>query len=182
MKSTRLDTYDNSHYYPGPAWKRALWYLLSYALFQSYVLPFSAPKAAVLRLFGARVGKGLRIKPAVRIKYPWLLTVGDHVWIGESVWIDNLAQVHLGHHVCLSQGAMLLTGNHNYKKPGFDLEVAGITLENGVWIGAQAIVCPGLKAASHAVLATGAVATTALEAYTVYAGNPAQAVRRRDLQ
>ena len=72
-------------------------------------------KAIILRVFGAKVGKGLVIRTHVRIKQPWRLSIGDHVWIGESVWIDNLVQVAIASNVCLSQGAFLLTGNHDYK-------------------------------------------------------------------
>jgi acetyltransferase-like isoleucine patch superfamily enzyme len=61
----------------------------------------------------------VNIKPSVNIKYPWLLEVGDHVWIGEEVWIDNLAKVRIGSNVCISQGAMLLTGNHDFTKSTF---------------------------------------------------------------
>jgi putative colanic acid biosynthesis acetyltransferase WcaF len=132
-------------------------------------------------MFGAEVGKGVVIKPKVNIKYPWKLCIGDHCWIGEKVWIDNLAEVRLGNHVCLSQGAMLLCGSHNYKKRRFDLILGDIHLEDGVWIGAKAVVCPGVTAAPHSILAVSSVATRDLEAYTIYQGNPAQAKRKRTI-
>ena len=119
------------------------------------------------------------IKPQVLIKYPWFLEVGDYVWIGEMVWIDNLVKVSIGNNVCISQGAMLLTGNHDYTKSTFDLMVGEIHLEEGVWIGAKSVVCPGVRAKSHAVLAVNSVATKSMAAYTVFQGNPAQEVRKR---
>jgi len=122
------------------------------------------------------------IKPKVNIKYPSLLTVGHYVWIGEGVWIDNLAEVTLGNNVCLSQGAMLLTGNHDYTHSTFDLKIGKIVIEEGVWIGAKAIVCPGITCYSHAVLAVNSVATKNLEAYGAYQGNPAQRVRERVIE
>lgn len=141
--------------------------------------PFSGLKVVLLRLYGAKVGKGVVIKPGVNIKYPWRLEIGDYSWVGECVWIDNLAKVQIGSHVCISQGAMLLTGNHNYKKVGFDLQIAPIQIEEGAWLGAKSTVCPGVSVASHAVLAVGSVATKDLAAYTVYQGNPAVAIRQR---
>lgn len=156
-----------------------IWYLVNILFFKSSLNPFSILKVFFLSLFGAKVGKGVVIKPNVNIKYPWFLELGDHVWIGEEVWIDNLTNVVIQSNVCLSQGAMLLTGNHNYKKESFDLMIGRITLEEGVWIGAKSVVCPGVTCRSHAVLAVGSVATQNLEAYTIYQGNPAQAVRRR---
>jgi putative colanic acid biosynthesis acetyltransferase WcaF len=102
----------------------------------------------------------------------------NHTWLADCR-IENLANVTIGDHVCISQKAMLLTGNHDYKKVGFDLITKEIILENGVWIGANATVCPGITAHSHAVLTVGSVATRNLEAYSIYQGNPAVKVKDR---
>ena len=80
----------------------------------------------LLRLFGAKIGKKVIIRPSVKVTYPWKLSIGDYSWIGEDVWIDNLEQVIIGSNVCISQGAMLLCGNHNYKKVTFDLIIGEI--------------------------------------------------------
>ena len=136
----------------------------------------------MLRLFGARVGKGVNIKPSVNIKYPWRLNIGNHVWIGEGVWIDNLDEVEIGDHCCISQGALLLTGNHNYKKTAFDLITGKILLEDGVWIGAKSIVAPGITCFSHSVLSAGSLLSSNMEAYGIYTGNPAKFVRKRTIE
>jgi putative colanic acid biosynthesis acetyltransferase WcaF len=133
-------------------------------------------------MFGAKIGTGVIIKPAVNIKYPWNLEIGNHSWLGEKVWIDNLVKVTIGNNVCLSQGAMLLTGNHNYKRQAFDLIVEGIKLEDGVWIGAKSLVCPGVTCFSHSVLSAQSVATINLDAYFIYSGNPAQKIRERIIE
>lgn len=152
------------------------------AFFFNHPLAVSSSfKCRLLRLFGAQIGSGVIIKPSVNIKYPWLLNIGNHCWVGEKVWIDNLAQVTIGNHVCLSQGCFLLTGNHDYKKPTFDLIIDSIVIEDGVWIGARAVVCPGVYAESHAVLAVQSVATKKLAAYGIYQGNPAQWVKERNM-
>ena len=75
--------------------------------------PFMTLKVRLLKMFGAKIGKGLVIKNNVIIKQPWYLTIGDDCWIGENVWIDNIDKVSIGSDVCISQGAMLLTGNHD---------------------------------------------------------------------
>lgn len=133
-------------------------------------------------MFGAKVGKNVLIKPFVNIKYPWFLTIGDFVWIGENVWIDNLTNVVIGSNVCLSQGALLLTGNHDYTKTAFDLSVAEIVIGDGAWIGAKSILCPGVYCKSHSVLTVGSVATKDLEEYSVYGGNPAIKMKERVIQ
>lgn len=177
-----LSAFDNSWYQPGGSFsRRAIWYIFNILFFLNPLFPFSGAKCAILRWFGAKVGKGVIIKPSVNIKYPWRLTIGDHCWIGEKVWIDNLSDVSLGDNVCLSQGAMLLTGNHNYKRPAFDLMIGDIHLEEGSWIGAQTTVCPGVRVGSHAILSVGSVATSDLEAYTIYQGIPCQAIRKRTI-
>ena len=178
---TDLKSFKNTEYQPGSALKRGIWYLVNFIFFKTSLFPFYSLKAFLLKSFGARVGKDVLIKPGVNIKYPWFLAIGDDVWIGENVWIDNLAQVTIGDNVCLSQGAFLLTGNHNYSFSGFDLITQPITLEAGVWIGAKAIVCPGVTCASHAVLAVGSIATHNLEAYGIYQGNPAQKLKERKI-
>jgi putative colanic acid biosynthesis acetyltransferase WcaF len=176
---TDLSSFSNQWYSPGAsAVTRGLWYLVNACFFKSS-FPFYAPKRFLLRLFGAKIGRGVVIKPYVSIKYPWKLEVGHHVWIGEQVWIDNLGTVRLMDNSCISQGAMLLTGNHNYKRTSFDLIVGEITLEEGAWAGAQTVVCPGVRLRSHALLTVGSVATEDLEPYWIYQGNPAKKVRER---
>ncbi|TZF86221.1 colanic acid biosynthesis acetyltransferase WcaF (plasmid) [Pedobacter sp. BS3] len=171
--------FDTKDYQPGASvFKQLLWYFTSCLFFRSGLIPFSSVLAFILRLFGARIGQDVRIKPYVHIKYPWKFTMGDHSWIAEC-FIENLDDVIIGRNVCVSQKAVLMTGNHNYKTEGFDLMTGKIFLEDGVWIGAGAMVCPGVHCYSHAVLAAGAIATKDLEAYSIYQGNPAVKVRDR---
>lgn len=180
MQTTDLSAYNNSPYHPGGTLlKRVIWYYINAVIFKSSFIPFYGLKNALLRLFGAKIGNGVELKPCVNIKYPWLLTIGDHVWIGEDVWIDNLVMITIGSNVCLSQGALLLTGSHDYKKPAFNLITGKVTLEDGVWIGAKSIVNAGITVGSHAVLTSGSVATKNLDSYGVYQGNPAVKVRDR---
>lgn len=183
--STKVDfsSFNNDWYQAGGnSIKRLLWYYVNLILFKTAWMPISAVKVILLRAFGAKVGGSCVIKPCVNIKYPWKLILGDHVWLGENVWIDNLAEVTIGSHVCISQGAFLLCGNHNYKKVSFDLMVNPIVLEDGSWIGAQSVVCPGVIVKKEAVLSVGSVATTNLEANGVYQGIPAIKVKERRIQ
>ncbi len=182
MQKVNLSNYDNSFYKPGKSpGVRFIWYVINALFFNSYFLPLSGIKRQILRIFGAKIGTGVVIKPKVNIKYPWKLTVGEHAWIGERVWIDNLVQVTVGAHCCLSQGSFLLTGNHNYSKTGFDLMVNSIALEDGVWIGAQALVVPGTVAKSHSVLAAKSVSPLLMDAYGIYSGNRAVKVKNREI-
>jgi len=179
MKTSALNNYNNTWYNPGGGFKRLIWHYVNGLIFKSGLFPFYGIKVSILRLFGAKIGKGVLIKPYVNIKYPWFLEIGDQVWIGEQVWIDNLGTVKIGSHVCISQGAYLLTGNHNYKSVFFDLMVKPITLEDGVWIGAKAVVCPGIICKTHSILSVGSILSSNTEAYGIYRGNPALKIADR---
>lgn len=152
--------------------KLICWYLTSLVFFRSGLIPCSNILVFILKLFGSKIGKGVRIKPHINIKYPWKLQIGDHSWVADC-YIENLDYVIIGNNVCLSQQCMLLTGNHNYKQETFDLITKPIVLEDSVWICARAIVCPGIIAESHSVLTVGSVATKNLQANSIYTGIPA---------
>jgi putative colanic acid biosynthesis acetyltransferase WcaF len=179
-KNVNLAHYNKNGYTPKVSVIRRLcWYLVNAIFFNNAFFPFSSLKVLMLRIFGATIGNKVTIKPSVNIKYPWFLKAGNNVWIGEEVWIDNLQMVNIGNNVCISQSAMLLTGNHDYKKSTFDLMVGEIILEDGVWIGARSIVGPGIVCKSHSVLSVNSVASADLESYKIYRGNPAVVVRDR---
>ncbi|MFB6457663.1 WcaF family extracellular polysaccharide biosynthesis acetyltransferase [Chitinophaga sp. Hz27] len=181
--NVNFDIYTKRDYVPGKSTLvQTLWYFVNCLCFINPLNPLSGIKVRLLRLFGAKVGKNVVIKPGVNIKYPWRLTIGDNVWLGENIWIDNLVQVTIGNNVCISQGAMLLTGNHDYKKASFDLIVGEITLADGVWIGAKSTVCPGVTCASHSILTVNSMTSKHMEAYGIYTGVPAVLVRKRKIE
>ena len=185
MKSagvTQLNTFNNNWYKPGKSFAvKSLWYITNSILLKSGI-PGSAWRRILLKLYGAKMGKDVVLKPRINIKYPWKLEVGDYSWIGEQVWIDNLDLVVIGKNCCISQGAFLLCGNHNYKSPAFDLTIAPITLEDGVWIGAKSVVVPGVVCKDHSILTVGSIATKNLESYGIYSGNPASRIKERVIE
>jgi putative colanic acid biosynthesis acetyltransferase WcaF len=180
MNTVTLGNYDNEWYKPGRSrLLRVLWHFVGSPLVFSYWLPFSSVKVKLLRLFGARIGKNVTTKPGVLVKYPWHLVVGDDCWLGERCWIDNLTTVHLGNDVCISQGAYLCTGNHDWSDPSFGLMISPIQLNDGSWVGANALLGPGTVLGHCAVVSAGSVITGIIPDYEIYAGNPAKFVKRR---
>lgn len=175
-----LNKYNNDWFKPGKnSLTRLIWYCVNATFINSYFIPFSPLKVFLLKLFGAKIGKGVNIKPKVNIKYPWKLIIGDYTWVGEKVWIDNLDQVTIGKNCCLSQESMLLCGNHNFKKITFDLIVKPIFIEDGAWVGSKSIVCPGVTLKENSILAVGSVATNDLQENSIYQGNPAIKIKDR---
>jgi putative colanic acid biosynthesis acetyltransferase WcaF len=176
-----LSSYDNRSYSPGRGrLVRALWYVVSLVIFESDWFPLGGVKHWLLRLFGAKIGRGLVLKPQVWIKYPWRLVVGDHCWIGKGVWIDNLADVTLGSHVCISQQVYICAGSHDYRKPTFDLITRPVLVGNGAWLGARALILGGVSVGANAVVAAGGVVTKNVPAAAIVAGQPARLVRSRE--
>lgn len=159
--------------------KQLCWYFTNVLFFKNSLNLSSALKVFLLKLFGAKVGIGVVIKPGINIKYPWKLQIGNHSWIGEEVWIDNLSAVVIGDNVTLSQGALILTGSHDHTKETFDFISLPAMLEDGVWIGARATVYGGVTCHTHSILGINAVAESNLRAYTIYKGNPAVPVFKR---
>jgi putative colanic acid biosynthesis acetyltransferase WcaF len=159
--------------------RESLWLVINLLLFQLCPLNFSGLKCFVLRFFGARIGRGVVIKPQAKITFPWKLTLGHNVWLGEESWLLNLEKIVIADNVCISQRAFLCAGNHNYKSAAFDLIVKPIHIDEGAWIGANTFVGPGVTVGSHAVLTAGSVATNDLEPFGIYRGNPAERVRQR---
>ncbi len=178
----KLDQYSLGDYNPGAAlWRQWLWFYIGLPLLRSHFFYFSGLKVWLLRRFGATLGEGVRIKPGVRVKFPWRLVIGNYVWLGEDCWIDNVAEVRIGSHVCLSQGVYLCTGNHDWSHPNFRLSAMPIEIQDGCWIAAQAMIGPGVTIREGAVLCLGGVTGRSLDPMTIYAGNPAQAIKHRVL-
>ena len=176
-----LSAFSNSHYHPGRGIAvRLLWYFTSLLLIESGWFLFTRAKPMILRLFGARIGRGVIIKPHVRIKYPWRLAIGDHCWIGQGVWIDNIADVRIGNHVCVSQNAYFCTGSHDHRQRTFDLVEQPIEIGNGAWVAANSLLLPGVSVGPNAIAAAGSVVTKDVAAATVVGGNPARVIFPRE--
>lgn len=179
----QLSKFDNSSYNPGRGiLTRSLWFFLASPVVRSSVMPSSSLRTFLLRAFGAQIGEGVVWKPGLHVKHPWRLTVGDHSWIGEDCWIDSIVDITIGSNTCVSQGAYLCTGNHDWSDPTFGLRLSPIVIGDGAWIGAQAVVCPGVTVEDLAILTAGSVAAKSIPAAEVHGGNPAVYLRRRAIR
>lgn len=177
LKSFNSTAFDRGR----PAVFESLWIIVSHLLFSTFI-PGYAWRRTILRLFGAKIGKGVVIKPHVVIKFPWKLSVGDHSWIGESVWIDNIDIVDIGSNCCISQGVYMCTGNHDWSKSSFDLIIKPIIVKDRAWVAAKALVAPGVTIGEGAILSIGSVACSDLQPWQIYQGNPAKELRMRNVQ
>lgn len=179
----RLANYCNDWYSPGRSffWQAA-WFFLGLPLLRSSIIPFSGLRVVLLRMFGAKIGADVVIKPGVRVKYPWRLFVGNSCWIGEDCWIDNIDDVFIANDVCISQGAYLCTGNHDWSDPAFGLITKPIELHGGSWVGARATITPGVVLREGAIAGAGSVVSRTIPPFEIHSGNPATLVRKRELK
>lgn len=159
--------------------KELLWILIRKFFFENSVLPTYSLRCRLLRAFGAEIGKGVVIKPAAKITFPWRLAVRDNAWIGEESWLLNLAQITIGANVCISQRAFLCSGSHDWTSPIFDLTAKSITVEDGAWVGANVFVGPGIIIGRNAVVTAGSVVTEDLPSNMICSGNPCKPVKER---
>jgi putative colanic acid biosynthesis acetyltransferase WcaF len=136
-------------------------------------------KCSLLRIFGAQIGTGVKIKPRVNIHLPWKLQIGDYAWIGEEVWILNFEPTRIGNHCCISQRAFLCGGNHDYRQIDMPYRNGPIAIEDGAWIGAQVFVGPSVTVHKEAVVTAGSVVTMDLPPAMICSGAPCLPVRPR---
>jgi putative colanic acid biosynthesis acetyltransferase WcaF len=155
------------------------WYFIKIVFFLSPIPYPNRLKLFFLKVFGAKVGKGINIKPRVNIHMPWKLEIGDYTWIGEEVFILNFENVKIGNNACISQRAFLCGGNHDYLDPAFSYRNGPINIGDGAWVGASCFVGPDVTIGVDTVISAGAVVTSSLEANSIYKGNPAAFVKKR---
>lgn len=177
----RLDQFNRSQFDRGkPMWVEAVWVVIQALLFSAW-FPGSFWRRWLLKSFGAEIGTDVVIKPGVSVKFPWRLQIGNYSWIGEKVWIDNLADVTVGANVCISQGAYLCTGSHDVQDEQFRLITKPIVIEESAWISAFVKIAPGVTVRKASVVELGSVLTQDTEEASVYFGVPASFKRKRFL-
>ena len=159
---------------------RFLWFVIEPFFFSFSPRLFYGWRNTVLRLMGAKIGKGVKIYPSAQIMYPWLLEIGDYTTISWEVKVYNLAFSKIGSNTMISQYSHLCGGTHDYKSKNFDLIRTGFTIGNHVWIAADAFIGPGVVVHDHAVVAARAVVIRNVEARSIVGGNPAKAIGRNE--
>ncbi len=156
-----------------------IWYLFKMLFFLSSFPWPQKLKHLILRSFGAKVGKGVNIKPRVNIHFPWKLELGDYCWIGEEVFLLNFEKQSIGKHACISQRSFLCGGNHDFRREDFRYRNGPISIGDGAWIGANGFVAPGVTVGIDAVTVAGAVITQDLPQGMICGGSPCIPIKER---
>ncbi|NTS39534.1 colanic acid biosynthesis acetyltransferase WcaF [Flavisolibacter sp. BT320] len=158
---------------------RVVWNLVYLVFFRLSPRPLHRWRSFLLRLFGARIGKGVHVYPGVRIWAPWNLEVGDETGIANGVTLYSQGQISLGRRVVVSQGAHLVAGTHDYTDPGFPLITKPITIKDHVWVAAEAFIHPGVTIEEGAVIGARSVVSRDMPAWMVCAGHPCTPQKER---
>ena len=139
-------------------------------------------RSFLLRLFGARVGRGTHIYNSATIYMPWKFEIGDQSSVGEHAYIYNLGPITIGSRTTISQRAHLCAGTHDFTDPALPLLKPPIVIEDQAWICADAFVGPGVTIGEGAIVGARAVAMKNVGPWDIVAGNPARVVKTRTIR
>jgi len=159
---------------------RLLWQIACLILFRPVPWFWHAPRRALLRLFGAQVGRGAQIMPSVRIWAPWNLALGDAATISHGADLYNVARIEIGAHATVSQRSFLCTASHDPDHPNMPLVTAPLRIGPGAWVAAEAYVHPGVTLGADAVAGVRAVVLRDVPPGQIVGGNPARFLRMRN--
>ncbi len=163
-----------------PGWYVQLWWIADALLFRPSPQVLYGWRRALLRLFGARVGKGAIIRPSARITYPWKVSIGDYAWVGDDVTLYSLGPIEIGAHAVVSQRSYLCAADHDYRRRAFPIRARAVRVGAHAWVATDVFVAPGVTIGEGAVVGARSTVLRDLPARMVCYGYPAVAVRPRE--
>ena len=164
------------------AWIVQLWWLIQDTLFRWSPQFLYGWRCFLLRLFGAKIGRGVLIRPTTRITYPWKINIGDYSWIGDDVVLYSLGNIEIGSHTVISQNSYLCTGSHDFTRPTFDIFARPIKIGTQVWIASDVFIAPGVMIGDGTVVGARSTVYKDLPAGKICYGNPAVVIKSREFQ
>jgi putative colanic acid biosynthesis acetyltransferase WcaF len=162
-----------------PAWYVQLWWIVDALLFRTSPQALYSWRAFLLRSFGAKIGKGVMVRPSASVTYPWKLVVGDYSWIGDEVVLYTLGNIRVGSHTVISQRSYLCAGSHNIEDVGFTITSQPIEVGDQCWIASDVFICPGVKVGTGTVVGARSTVTHDLPSGVIAYGSPARPARPR---
>lgn len=156
-----------------------IWWLVQSILFKTSPQFMYGWRRFLLRLFGAKIGKKVIIRPNVTITYPWKITIGDYSWVGDNVTLYSLGEIEIGQNVVISQKSYLCTGSHDYTKLDFPIYQNKITIHNECWIATDVYIAPGINIGKGTVVGARSSVFKDLPKNKICIGSPAKIIRDR---
>ena len=179
-ETQKLDTFKLPDGFRGrPGWIVQIWWLVELSIFRLSPQFMYAWRRWLLRIFGAKIGEGVLIRPTVHITYPWKVSIGDHAWIGDDVVLYSLGEIDIGKDAVVSQRSYICTGGHDYQKPSFDIYAKKIIIESEAWVATDVFVAPGVTIGHGAVIGARSSVFKDMPPEMICIGNPAKPVKPR---
>ena len=135
-----------------PGWYVQLWWITEGLFFRTSPQILYGWRRFLLRLFGAKIGNGVIIRPTAKVTYPWKVQIGDYSWIGDDVVLYSLGNITIGKNAVISQRSYICTGSHDYTKPEFTIYNSPVIIEDESWLATDVFVAPGVTIGSGAVI------------------------------
>ncbi|MFZ5448844.1 MAG: WcaF family extracellular polysaccharide biosynthesis acetyltransferase [Thermodesulfobacteriota bacterium] len=181
MAFFKLNEMDYSGFdYGRPKFFVFLWFLLQDTLFRFSPIPMYGFRSRLLRLFGANIGKNVKIRPKTRVHYPWRVEIGDYCQIGDDAWLYSIGHIKIGNNTVISQKTFLCTAGHDHNDPYFRTLVKPITVGNGVWIASDVYVAPGVTIGDNSVIGARSSVFKDIPPGVICYGNPCKVIKRRE--
>jgi putative colanic acid biosynthesis acetyltransferase WcaF len=158
---------------------RVIWTIVAALLFHPSPRPFHRWRAFLLRVFGAKVGRGVHVYPGTKIWAPWNLELADECGVAKGAILYSQGKISIGRRAVISQGAHLVTGTHDYSRAGFPLMTMPIYVGDHAWIAAEAFIHPGITIGNGCVIGARAVVTKDMPEWSVCAGHPCEPIKTR---
>ncbi|EJR48920.1 hypothetical protein IIM_04097 [Bacillus cereus VD107] len=175
-----LNKYNQSWYSRGRSGLIVLiWWVIQGTLFRFSLHHMYRWRNSLLKIFGARIGKGVKIRSSAKFTYPWKVSIGDYSWIGDNVQFYSLDEIHIGANCVISQESYLCTGSHDVKDPNFGLITKPIIVKGGAWVASDVFVYPGVTIHEMAVVAARSTVVKDIPANEMHAGSPAKFLKKR---
>jgi putative colanic acid biosynthesis acetyltransferase WcaF len=177
--SINVDTYTGPSFSLRNRLARLLWNVVSVSLFNFSPKPFHEWRSFLLRCFGAQVGRKVHVYPGVKIWAPWNLDLADECGVASGAILYSQGKITIGRRAVVSQGSHLVTGTHDYFKPGFPLITKPIHIGDYAWIAAEAFIHPGITIGEGCVVGARSVVTKDMPEWMVCAGHPCIPLKSR---
>ncbi len=178
-----LRQYDQSRFDRGrPGLYILIWWLVQGIVFPLTLHNLDGVRCGILRAFGAKIGKGVKIRPTARFTYPWKVEIGDWSWIGDDVVMYSLDRISIGSHCVVSQKTYLCTGSHDIQDRAFGLLTAPIIIEDGAWIASDCFLAPGVNIGANTVIGARSNVLKSISSGQVAWGNPCRPQYPREMK
>lgn len=156
-----------------------LWWIIQALLFNTSPQFLYSYRCWLLRIFGAKIGKNVLIRPSVKITFPWKLTIGNSAWIGDEVVLYTLGDIYIGDNSVISQRSYLCAADHDYTEISFPIRAKPIRIEKEVWVATDVFVGPSVHLGVGCVIAARSSVFKDMPNSFVCMGNPCKPLKPR---